>query len=369
MAELSGTGSTAHLADLVDLSADQLGPQPAEVLGVARVSADGTHVYFVAKGQLTSIANGFGAQPQIGLPNLYVYDVPTHQLTYVTTLAEADESIWSVEGAGPFQATPDGQFAVFASSGDLTPDDTSTAAQVFRYDAGTGQLVRVSVGQGGFNDNGNTDVYPAELPRLTMFGAASVGLAISDDGSYVVFQSANGLTPDALNGQVTSYEYEENKEPRTGTFLPNNVYEYHDGRVSLVSDGADVTATQRESSVRLIGLSSSGRDIYLQTADQLVTQDTDSLRDIYDARVDGGFPARTVGPVCVTQCQGAGPPPPTDPSPASAAFSGPGDVKPHHPKPRGHKRHHKKRHKKHRGQHSRQRDTRDRSNTLTGGQR
>ena len=61
--------------------------------------------------------------------------------------------------------TPDGQFLVFTSSADLTPGDTSTAQQVFEYDAQTGELVRVSIGQNGFNDNGNTDTFGAEIPR------------------------------------------------------------------------------------------------------------------------------------------------------------------------------------------------------------
>ena len=56
--------------------------------------------------------------------------------------------------------TPDGSFLVFVSSTDhLTPDDTSTAPQVFEYDAQTGALVRVSIGQDGYNDNGNTDCH------------------------------------------------------------------------------------------------------------------------------------------------------------------------------------------------------------------
>ena len=40
----------------------------------------------------------------------------------------------------------------------LTPDDESSATQVFEYDAQTGMLVRVSIGQDDFNHNGNTDL-------------------------------------------------------------------------------------------------------------------------------------------------------------------------------------------------------------------
>jgi hypothetical protein len=107
---------------------------------------------------------------------------------------------------------------------------------------------------------------------------------VSNDGSYVVFQSPDGLTPGALNGIV-----------RTGgegqQYGLNNVYEFHDGNVYLISDGLDTSSVENGSAVQLEGISSSGEDIYFRTADQLVPQDLDTEVDIYDARIDGGFPA------------------------------------------------------------------------------
>ena len=53
------------------------------------------------------------------------------------------------------------------------------------------------------------------------------------------------------------------------------------------------------------GMSATGSDIFFETRSQLVGQDTDSLGDIYDARVDGGFPAPTPEPSCSGEaCQG-----------------------------------------------------------------
>lgn len=54
------------------------------------------------------------------------------------------------------QATPDAQYLVFTTTADLTPDDTSSAAQAFRYDAQSGELIRVSIGQNDFNAKGPT---------------------------------------------------------------------------------------------------------------------------------------------------------------------------------------------------------------------
>ena len=158
---------------------------------------------------------------------------------------------------------------------DLTPGDTSTAVQVFEYDAQTGVLVRCSIGQDGFNDNGNTDSFGVSIP---------FGRAVSDNGEYVAFESADGLTPGALNGLATTNT--ENGD----TIYFENVYEYHDGSVYLISDGQD-TLDCRGHLVRqsLWGCRHRG-DIFFTTADQLVPQDLDTEVDLYDARIDGGFP-------------------------------------------------------------------------------
>jgi hypothetical protein len=52
-----------------------------------------------------------------------------------------------------------------------------------------------------------------------------------------------GLTPQALNQVVIGHANEQ--EPKSiqtmKLIYANNVYEYHDGRVSLISDGQDLT--------------------------------------------------------------------------------------------------------------------------------
>jgi hypothetical protein len=224
--------------------------------------------------------------------------------------------------------TPDGRFLVFESHADLTPDDTSTAAQVFEYDAQSGVLVRVSVGEDGYNDEGNTflssvgkfandpeqdhsleDPNDALLRSANYEGSYSAAtyynwLDVSADGSYVVFESSDGLTPEALNHVRIHPAFGEELEGDYGALYAENVYEYHDGGVFLISDGRDATAELTGSSVGFgFGTDPSGRDVFFTTTDQLVSQDTDSQLDVYDARVDGGFPvvqsaAECSGDVC-----------------------------------------------------------------------
>jgi hypothetical protein len=327
-AELEGEGKVAHIGKLVQVSHDPNAGQAAEVQGVVRVSEDGSHVYFVAKGVLTLDRNGLGQEAEAGEDNLYVYNTATQQTAFVAILSEADAGDWAESGGQEVQATPNGRFLAFSSHADLTPDDTSTATQLFRYDAETGDLIRVSVGQNGFNSNGNTSAFGAKLPRFGISGAARSGLAISDDGSYVVFQSADGLTPQALNGQMGEVVYEEEGEIRTASYFANNVYEYHDGNVSLVSDGNDATAKLLGSSVELIGTTPSGGDVFFQGADRLVRQDTDTQLDVYDARIGGGFSAPTFAPCLGEACQGAVGAPPLVPSIGSSTLSGGGNLSP-----------------------------------------
>lgn len=236
--------------------------------------------------------------------------------------------------------TPNGRFMVFTSRSDLTPDDTSSTQQVFEYDAETGALTRISIGQSGFNDNGNAPCVPArkgsnacvddaQLSSLLKLGSGSIydGSAggnarayrpsaypterwVSTDGQYVFFQSSDALTPQALNNKVIGYTtltkqaVEEGLSPEAE--YASNIYEYHDGVVSLISDGRDISAEgEVHSNVALIGTDASGEDVFFTTADALVEQDTDDNTDVYDARINGGFPAPAVPPSCSGDaCQG-----------------------------------------------------------------
>jgi hypothetical protein len=283
------------------------GPRGAEVQDVVAVSEDGSHVYFLAKGALQGASNSQGVSPAEGESNLYLFErdaqFPAGRLSFIAgglswldygSGSSSRVTNNSAPGVGYPEVTPDGRFLVFVSSADITPGDTSTADQVFEYDAQTGELVRVSIGQNGFNDDGNTDnaLLSAELPAEDRGNGVPAlnGLAVSDDGAYVLFQSADGLTPGALNGIVKEETCTEEQGCISYTPLVN-VYEYHDGNVYLISDGQDSTSVLHVSAVYAIGLSASGEDVFFDTGDQLVPQDQDTEVDIYDARVDGGFPA------------------------------------------------------------------------------
>jgi hypothetical protein len=371
---------------LVQLSGGGNGdPTPgsgAQVEGVSRISEDGSHVYYVAGGVLTTDPNGEGQSARAGADNLYVSEPDPANLGQLSTAFVAllcsgpatsgavadsqcpaslnsdpwtlgsnhnDQGLWSHGADGgdssrPAQVTPDGRLLLFTSYGDLTAGDTSQARQIFRYDSQSGQLTRVSIGESGFNDNGNTAIGDASIVA-PQYGAGAlrggeVARTMSDDGSYVFFESPGALTPQALDHVVIDSRGD----------LAQNVYEYHEGHVSLVSDGRDTSIVHGGSGVHLIGTDASGGDVFFTTVDPLVPQDTDTQVDIYDARIGGGFPQTTPPPPCIGEtCKPPASQPLVGPSPGSAALVGPGNEKHHHKR----KHHHKKRHHKRAANHNR----------------
>jgi hypothetical protein len=328
-----------RLIDVSEGAKEHGGPR---VQGVLATSSDSSHVYFIARGVLTGEQeNQSHERAQDGKDNLYVY--AEGHLAFITTLPPSDELEWKLGQANSLEAnaTPTGRFLVFASHRALTPDDTCLEAegeaplcpaQVFEYDAQTKGLIRVSIGEQGFNDNGNRGL----LGQLVGTGAhagdaiiagphralesGSVPLrsdpTMSDDGAFVFFQSPVALTPGALN------------DIPVGEQFAQNVYEYHEGHVSLISDGKDTTHESRigVTPVELLGSDATGKNVFFTTFDPLVAQDTDTARDIYDARIEGGVPAPVSSPSCEGEaCQGAPAAPPLFGAPSSSTFSGPGN--------------------------------------------
>ena len=173
---------------------------------------------------------------------------------------------------------------MFVSDADPTGESQVQGQQVYEYDALSGALVRVSLGQHSTS--------PAYAPAIVMSGyeqadypsEASSTLTMSDDGSYVFFESPDGLVPGAPNDQVVGCLSEEAGKCHAPLYV-RNIYEYHEGHVFLIAAVRPVA----EGRV-LLGTDSSGRDVFFATAAPLLSQDTDTQQDIYDARVDGGFP-------------------------------------------------------------------------------
>lgn len=329
-----------------------IGPQVQRVIAL---SADGTHVYYIARGVLAG-PNAEGKQPTEGAENLYLYERdaahPGGRTAFVATLSGTEARRSSIENV-----TANGRFLVFLSRRALTPDTTRAEgpSQVFRYDAATEELLRISIGQRGFNDNGNAGAGDAGIAAPAFAGQRRRDPSMSADGSRVFFQSPVGLTPGALDDVPVN--------ARGGSAnLAQNIYEWEaqgkggceeaSGCVSLISDGRDATEGNSgphatASAVELLGTDASGENVFFATDDPLVPADTDTGYDIYDARVGGGFAAPSQPVPCQGDaCKGPGTQQGAVGSPATPGFSGTEEGPKHPQKPkRKHKKHRKKAHK------------------------
>lgn len=322
----------------------------AEVQGVLGVSQDGSHAYFVARGELTSTPDpttGQAAAP--GADNLYAYDAEGGALHFIARLCSGPEEsgslpdpacggnlvkvghgsvlndggLWESPAFKQAELTPDGRYLLFSSFARLTPDDTDDALDVYRFDFATGRLTRVSSARDGNDAGGNDDAFPAEIVPWLAQGpgfaqpnqlAGDNSRSISGDGSLVIFRTAAPLT---------SRDTDLGADPGCGGAPGESgcdVYQWEeDGRgscdeaggcVRLLSDGLDPHGT----SVAAIG--SSGRDVAFITDRGLAPADTDGIGDVYDAREGGGFPFVPPGEPCggAETCHGEGTGPGLSPS-------------------------------------------------------
>jgi hypothetical protein len=334
--DASNEGHKGH--SLVRVS--EVASKPAaesKMVGVVRVSEDGSQVYFVAEGKLVNNKNEYEAEAAEGADNLYVYDTVTGSTTFIAQLSPTDGEDWQTGDGHPAQASLNGEVLIFASSALLTPDDQSSVVQLFEYNAGTGELVRVSVGhkeptepggyfcpgtntfEEGYNCDGNTEntnlapLLGAPQYRAIDYSNLRTGaggtLEISSTGTTAIFSSKDALAPQATNSLSSEpcrdvYEYRWNNDGTPGALGKGNVF--------LVSDGQDlgksnsIVVSEECGSPSEAMMDESGKDILTESSRQLVSQDTNSQVDTYDAREGGGFAGVVSRPDCGGDgCQGS----------------------------------------------------------------
>lgn len=363
-------GSKVLLTDgcLYDLEVDPPA-QPCEDLtagqgefeGILGASEDLSRVYFVDRAALTGSgeknANGEHAEP--GAFNLYAWD--EGETSFIGRLLnpfdEGDNQIGSARGFGAWkpsswnrtaQVSPDGRFLAFMTKASLTgydnevskatgegcrgeeegaPTGGTVCFEVFEYDADSGRLSCASCNPTGQRPLGQSNLsLLREAPQPGNLSADGVG--------RLFFESQDTLSTRDTNGAIQDvYEWE-----------PNGVGSCRQasGCVSLISSGrADGDSFFFDGSL-------SGDDAFFITREQLLPQDKDDRLDLYDARVGGGFETGTTAPCNGEACKGSISGGPQLAAPASAEFSGAGNLK-----PAKHKKHgkHRKKKAKHGNQH------------------
>jgi hypothetical protein len=321
-------------------------PAPAQFLAA---SADGSRVFFYTTERLTDDASGGGAQ-------LYMYDTTKpasdpHNLTFIGGIPEqvflgasedghyvyflgarSNIDVWHdgtvrlvASGAGgaysrnygnvAARVTPDGRHLLFGSNDpglvtvsarcrdEIKAESAAACEQLFVYSADTGRVQCASCAVDGVPPNST----PSDSVRADA-GAGRNGVneshPLTDDGRRVFFSTADALVPGDTNGVTDAYEFD-----------------VADGTVSLLSSGQGTTPSY------FLDASPNGDDVFIRTFDRLVGWDHDQNADLYDVRVDGGFPEPETLVSCVADgCQSPASPDPVFPGAASESISGEGNV-------------------------------------------
>jgi hypothetical protein len=282
------------------------------------VSSDGSHVYFTGRGQLVPGVGATKASNESNdTVNLYAYAKGT-----ISFIATIEPGTWSgISNAFPdpeaplsvrvAQVTPDGSDLLFDTRTRLTGYDSEARGELYRYDAPTHTIACVSCNPslappgGPLDPTFHTNFWDGPHGAVQQFGG------LSNDGDTVFFASTDELLPAAANVLE--------RTPRNPIY---DIYEWHAGVLSLISSGTSA------SSDFLLGSSSSGSDVYFMSGPQLVPQDGESGAQIYDARLEGGFPASAAPAPCTSPetCRSVAATPPVTVSPATVSVSGPGNV-------------------------------------------
>lgn len=296
--------------------------KPGGVGSVPAVAGDGAAVYFNSGDELVHHSGGGGG--------LYRYDTSTGTTAYVAPspgypnhvptegFAWYESELGALAGldlkAG-YYTTGNGDFLVFASSQDVTGYDSNGQEELYRYSyepesPSGGGVVCVSC-----DPNGARPSYSASFTRSAVRGDNPAGAPprpISEDGRYVFFDTTESLVPADTNGKLDVYEWE--REGAGGCAAGSG------GCISLITTGQDT----RDSF--FLDSSPDGRNVFFGTHSHLVAADKDEQGDLYDARVEGGFPQ----PLGVGPCEGDAchHPPAAPPEPPLTLLPSPGPASP-----------------------------------------
>jgi sugar lactone lactonase YvrE len=216
------------------------------------------------------------------------YEVPPY--TPVDNPAILDAAHPLTHNWGDFQVTPEGEFAIFATSMPLQAGyDNASRYEVYRYAPGTEELLCVSCDPTGSQAQSDSTLPPD-------------GLGLLEDGR-VFFSTDEQLTLSDTNEKLDAYEFSPQREGVGGCALPQ-------GCRQLISTGTSAHPSG------LLGVSSDGKDAFFFTRDELVGEDRNGqAMKVYDARSEGGHFVIPPPPPCAAsdECHGAGtqaPPPP-----------------------------------------------------------
>ena len=268
------------------------------VVGVLGASEDATRVYYQDASGLKLWQSGVTTTVAPGADASYESNYPP------TT--------------GTARVSASGSHLLFVSKAQLSGYDNTDLntkapdSQVFLYDAIAKTLICVSC-----TPTNARPIGPSAIPGAIANGSAPGSThsykprVLSSDGQRVFFESGDSITStDTNSGAPDVYQWEA--QGKGSCTRPG-------GCIALISSG------RSPGGATLIDSSADGSDVFFLTDDSLVNADPGGI-DLYNARIEGGFPE----PPPPIPCQGDAcqflPSQPTDPT-LTTLLSGPGNPK------------------------------------------
>jgi DNA-binding beta-propeller fold protein YncE len=341
------------------------------VIGVNETGQDGAYLYFVAEGKLASGAQArkceaapsgqaaseeeAGKAPAGYGCNLYV--IHEGQTSLAAVLLASDNEFkgntfgtsqpkkgdWRpVLGYRSAELSANGQNLVFMSNRQLTSyqnvnrngecgggdeHPTHSCTEIYLYNAQSNNIACASCTPSGAppihekdaeNLEGRATYLPGDFGSIT-----HARRFISNNGSRVFFNSDQPLSPQDKNGVQDVYEWEA---PGSGSCADGSSAN-GDGCITLLSGGTSTSGSL------LLDADETGDNAFFASRAALVPGGSNGEKpNVFDARVDGGFkgaPGATVQPPECKSAEACKPPagePPVESFPASAAFSGAGNL-------------------------------------------
>jgi hypothetical protein len=306
-----------HKLTLISVDSEPADGAGDEALGAIGASDDGSYVYFVSRNQLQS------GGPTTSMPRIFVWHEGSVREVAGIDDGEELKLILGSRRVGDWgpdirtsRVSPDGRRLLFVSQGssELTGYDSGSScpewespscSEAYVYEAspdGPGDLQCASCNPKGMPATSNADVSPRGPEVIFFSGGTYVNRALADDGRFVFFDSADQLVPADHDEEEDAYAFD------------------------TVTDEVHLLSSHSDGASFFLDASADGSDAFFVTRAGLVPEDDNGLRDVYDARVDGGFAAAPPpAPPCASasECRPAAAGAPAEPA-GTASETDPG---------------------------------------------
>jgi hypothetical protein len=297
MAEFEGQGASAKIGRLVLVSDGEPGvgtpgSEKADVQGVVRVSEDGSHVYFVAKGALAG-KNAEGNAPEAGADNLYVYNTGTGRTVFVGTLLNAAEEA-SIAAAESKEQTLVNERAIakYGAKASVVEHEfergeiSEERKELILSEAREEETVFRQVTLGILGPSGTL-----ATDSLVWGRADDRPAQATPNGEFLVFLSSAHLTPDDESNLVPQlFEYDAATEKLTRVSIGQGESYEHDGAVETFRDAPSipfpgyVNADRPTAAQAGVTLSGDGSRVFFTSGGRLTPEAAPGATNAYEYR-------------------------------------------------------------------------------------